>query len=63
MQFLYAQFPELQTPRLFLRALTTSDDHAIFALRSNDEVNRFVGRTAAQTLADAARFIQDRIKT
>jgi ribosomal-protein-alanine N-acetyltransferase len=61
-QFSYMQFPELQTPRLFLRALTTGDDHAIFALRSNDEVNRFIGRTAAQTLADAARFIQDRIK-
>lgn len=61
-QFPHVQFPELQTPRLFLRALTTSDDHTIFALRSNDEVNRFIGRTAAQTLADAARFIQERIK-
>lgn len=61
-RFPYTQFPELQTPRLFLRALTTSDDHAIFALRSNDEVNRFIGRTAALTLVDAARFIEDRIK-
>jgi ribosomal-protein-alanine N-acetyltransferase len=62
MQFPHVQFPELQTTRLFLRALTTGDDDAIFALRSNDEVNRFIGRTAAQTLADAARFIQERIK-
>lgn len=62
MQFPHAQFRELQTPRLFLRALTTGDDDAIFALRSNDEVNRFIGRTAAQTLADATGFIQARIK-
>jgi ribosomal-protein-alanine N-acetyltransferase len=55
-------FPELQTSRLLLRALTVADRDAIFALRSNEEVNRFVGRDAAQTPADAARFINDRIQ-
>ena len=57
-----AHFPELQTQRLLLRALTVADRDAIFALRSNEEVNRFVGRDAAQTPADAARFISDRIQ-
>ena len=61
-QFPTAQFPEQQTKRFLLRSLTNGDDDAIFALRSNEEVNRFVGRTAAQTVADATRFIEDRIR-
>ena len=60
-QFPTGQFPELYTSRLHLRTLTTNDDEAIFALRSNEEVNRFIGREAAETLADAAQFIQDRL--
>jgi len=55
-------FPELRTSRLLLRALSVADKDAIFALRSNEEVNRFVGRKAAQTPADAVRFIKDRIQ-
>ena len=55
-------FPELQTSRLLLRALSVADKDAIFALRSNEEVNRFIGRNAAQTPADAVRFIKDRMQ-
>lgn len=54
-------FSVLQTQRLQLRSLTIADSEAIFALRSNEEVNRFVGRKAAKTIADAAQFIQDRL--
>jgi ribosomal-protein-alanine N-acetyltransferase len=61
MQFVAEQFPELQTQRLQLRSLTIADSEAIFALRSNEEVNRFIGRKPAQTIADAAQFIQDRL--
>ncbi|MDN5287801.1 MAG: family acetyltransferase [Mucilaginibacter sp.] len=61
MQSAAEQFPELQTQRLQLRSLTIADSEAIFALRSNEEVNRFIGRKAAQTIADAAQFIQDRL--
>lgn len=60
-QFPTGQFPELYTSRLHLRTLTTNDDEAIFALRSNEEINRFIGRKAAQSLTDATQFIHDRL--
>ena len=50
-------FPILTTARLILKPLELSDTAAIFALRSNDEVNRFVGRKKAETLQDAHDFI------
>ena len=49
--------PMLVTNRLTLKPLELSDAVAIFALRSNDEVNQFVGRKKAETLQDAHDFI------
>lgn len=45
------------TTRLTLKPLALSDAAAIFALRSNDEVNQFIGRKKAENLQDALDFI------
>jgi [ribosomal protein S5]-alanine N-acetyltransferase len=50
-------FPVLHTDRLTLNALTLNDDAAIFALRSDDKVNEFLGRKKAETISDAQDFI------
>ena len=49
--------PILTTTRLTLKPLALSDTAAIFALRSNDEVNQFIGRKNAESLDDAQDFI------
>ena len=50
--------PILETDRLTLRPLQTSDDQQIFALRSNEDVNRFLGRKPSASIDDARKFIQ-----
>ena len=47
------QMQVLQTPRLILRGLETSDDKVIFQLRSSEEVNRYLERKPAKTIEDA----------
>jgi [ribosomal protein S5]-alanine N-acetyltransferase len=49
--------PILTTTRLTLKPLALSDAAAIFALRSNDAVNQFIGRKKAENLQDAHDFI------
>ncbi|GAA4340560.1 GNAT family protein [Mucilaginibacter gynuensis] len=51
-------FPELQTERLILRQLRITDSDAIFALRSDDEVNKYIGRKKAASVDDAIAHIQ-----
>jgi [ribosomal protein S5]-alanine N-acetyltransferase len=53
-------FQALSTARLSLRPLTNEDLAGIFALRSNEEVCRYIGRPPLQDLAGAQAFI-DRI--
>lgn len=50
--------PVLKTERLVLRELRRSDDNEIFALRSNAEVNRYIGREPSASIDDARRFIE-----
>jgi [ribosomal protein S5]-alanine N-acetyltransferase len=50
-------FPNLSTTRLTLRQLQPSDEREIFSLRSNPEVNKHLDRDPANTLEDAADFI------
>jgi ribosomal-protein-alanine N-acetyltransferase len=50
--------PILKTERLTLRPLQLSDDHQIFALRSNESVNRYLGRKPSASIDDARKFIQ-----
>ncbi len=50
-------FPVLTTERLTLRQLLDSDDTEIFALRSNEQVNRYLDRKPSESIEDAQRFI------
>ena len=50
--------PILETDRLTIRPLQTSDDQQIFALRSNEDVNRYLGRKPSASIDDARKFIQ-----
>lgn len=50
-------FPILCTDRLTLRQLSINDDKEIFALRSNNEVNKYIDRAPSDTIEDARNFI------
>jgi len=49
--------PLLTTERLLLRQLQHTDDKAIFALRSNEQVNEFIQRSLIKNINDACDFI------
>lgn len=51
-------FPVLKTERLTLRQLLSSDDNEIFALRSDYNVNKYLGRTPSKSIDDARTFIE-----
>ena len=53
----FAPFPILTTGRLRLRQLEPDDAPEIFLLRSDPEINTYLGRQAATTIRDAANFI------
>jgi ribosomal-protein-alanine N-acetyltransferase len=53
----FTPFPVLETERLTLRQLRSSDDNEIFALRSNDHVNKYLGRRPSKSIDDAKAFI------
>ena len=50
-------FPTLTTTRLLLRKLSDDDAEAVFALRSDERVNRFLDRQASSSIDDARAFI------
>lgn len=54
----FTPFPVLKTERLTLRQLRSSDDKEIFALRSNDNVNKYLDRKPSKSIDDAKNFIQ-----
>ncbi len=54
----FTPFPVLQTGRLTLRQLVSSDDNEIFTLRSNKSVNKYLDRKESKTIDDAKNFIQ-----
>ena len=53
----FTPFPVLKTGRLTLRQLRSSDDKEIFALRSNDNVNKYLDRKPSKSIDDAKNFI------
>lgn len=53
-----AKPPTLATERLVLRRLHDTDAQAIFALRSDNQVNQYLDRQPSQTLEEAMSFIQ-----
>ena len=54
----FTPFPVLETERLTLRQLISSDDKEIFALRSDDNVNKYLDRKPSKSIDDARNFIQ-----
>ena len=54
----FTPFPVLKTGRLTLRQLRSSDDNEIFALRSNDNVNKYLDRKPSKSIDDAKNFIK-----
>ncbi len=53
----FSPFPILTIERLTLRQLSTDDQHDIFALRSDAEVNKYLGRAPSKSIDDALNFI------
>jgi ribosomal-protein-alanine N-acetyltransferase len=53
----FTPFPILITKRLTLRQLVANDEQAIFTLRSDTEINKFLDRKTAVTIDDAKQFI------
>lgn len=58
----FTPFPTLTTARLMLRQLSTDDANKIFAIRSDERVNKYLDRTGCKTLEEARQFI-DKINT
>lgn len=54
----FKPFPVLKTERLTLRQLVSCDADEIFALRSNDNVNKYLDRKPSKSIDDAKTFIQ-----
>ena len=53
----FTPFPFLTTENYGLRNLTPEDAQEIFALRSSDEINKYLDRPKANTPDDALSFI------
>ena len=53
MAFNFETFPVLQTPRVTLRALKLDDAEPLLALRSSEEINKFVITKSMQNLEEA----------
>ena len=53
----FAPFPILTTERLTLRQLVINDEHEIFTLRSDSEINKYLDRQITKTIDDARNFI------
>ena len=53
----FTPFPVLKTERLTLRQLSVNDDKEIFALRSDKQVNKYLGRDPSNTIEDGRKFI------
>ncbi|MEO6490047.1 MAG: GNAT family N-acetyltransferase [Ferruginibacter sp.] len=54
---IFTPFPILKTERLILRQLVNTDDNEIFALRSDDNINRYLSRQPSKSIEDATSFI------
>jgi ribosomal-protein-alanine N-acetyltransferase len=53
----FTPFPILTTERLTLRRLVINDEQEIFTLRSDREINKYLGREISKTIDDARNFI------
>lgn len=51
-------FPNLSTDRLLLRRITPADANALFVLRSDENMMRYIARPLAKSLEDVVQLIQ-----
>ncbi|MBF4515960.1 GNAT family N-acetyltransferase [Flavobacterium sp. ANB] len=58
----FQTFPILITERFTLRKISKSDSEEILQLRSDIEINKFLGRKPSKTLQDALNFINSIIE-
>ena len=54
----FTPFPILETERLLLRKVSEADSEAVFIMRSDREVMRYIPRPMAKNLQDALNVIQ-----
>jgi [ribosomal protein S5]-alanine N-acetyltransferase len=54
----FTPFPKIETEHFILRQLEMMDEMAIFALRSDDTINQYLGRQKAHSIEDAHNFIR-----
>ncbi|TKC12536.1 GNAT family N-acetyltransferase [Pedobacter polaris] len=59
LQLNFSSFPILETERLILRSHTNEDAEALFALRNNEDVMRFIHRERQKTVAEIENFISN----
>jgi ribosomal-protein-alanine N-acetyltransferase len=59
----FSEFPALHTPRLLLREVLPSDAPAIFKMRSDERVMRYIGRPLQKDISEAAQQIENYIQT
>lgn len=57
MIFNFTSFPTLKTERLLLREASFNDIKTVFELRSNKEINKFVGTKRVENIEEATNFI------
>jgi ribosomal-protein-alanine N-acetyltransferase len=58
----FIPFPAIQTERLLLRKLEPDDKEAIFEIRSNPEIMKYLARPVAKTIADATAHLDNVLK-
>jgi len=58
LQVKFQPFPQIATERLLLREITKADAADLFALRSNNDLMRYIDRPLAQTMQDALNLIE-----
>lgn len=53
----FSSFPTLRTPRLLLREIVPEDAEALFHMRSDERVMRYLGRPPQQDISEAVQMI------
>ncbi len=54
----FTSFPTLQTTRLLLREILPSDAEAIFKMRSDERVMRYIGKSHMKDIGEATEMIE-----
>jgi len=55
---IFALFPELESERLLFRKILLSDAEALYHIRSNDEVMRFMDIAKMESMSDSEKMIR-----